>query len=164
MSIDIEEYYRQFGPMVLRQCRRLLRDEAEALDAMQQTFVRVLERREELHGGAPSSLLYRVATNICLNRIRAASRHAALTEDPLVYEIANLPDAGRQAEARNLLQRIFRRQEASTRQIAAMYWLEGYTHAEVAEAVGLSVSGVRKRLRELQNSLKRRGLSGSDDG
>lgn len=163
MTIDTEELYRRYGPMVLRRCRKLLGNEADALDAVQETFVRVLERADRLVDDAPSSLLYRMATHICLNRIRSSSRYSALTSDPLVYEIAHLPDSGERVEARHLLQRIFRRQKASTRQIAAMYWLEGHTHAQVAEAVGMSVSGVRRRLRELQDSLEQRGIIGSRD-
>jgi RNA polymerase sigma-70 factor (ECF subfamily) len=158
MQIDIEDYYRRYGPMVLRRCRTLLRNEEDALDAMQQTFVRVLEYADRLTDDAPSSLLYRMATNICLNRIRSTSRYSALTGDPLVYEISRLPDSGGRVEARNLLHRIFRRQKPSTRRIAAMYWLEGHTYAEVAEEVGMSISGVRKRLRELQKSLEKQGL------
>jgi len=163
MSIDIEEFYRRYGPMVLRRCRRLLRNEADALDAVQETFVRALEHADRLTDDAPSSLLYRMATHICLNRIRSSSRYTALTSDPLVYEIAHLPDAGERVEARDLLQRIFRRQKPSTRRIAAMYWLEGHTHAEVAAEVGMSVSGVRTRLRELQKSLEKQGIIGSED-
>lgn len=163
MGIDIEEFYHRYGPMVLRRCRRLLRNEADALDAAQQTFVRVVEQADRLTDDAPSSLLYRMATNICLNRIRSSSRFTALTSDPLVYEIAYLPGSGERVEARDLLRRIFRRKKASTRRIASMYWLEGHTHAEVAEAVGMSVSGVRRRLRVLKESMEKQGIIGSRD-
>ena len=42
MSLDVATCYAQHGPMVLRRCRRLLGDEARAVDAMQDTFVRLL--------------------------------------------------------------------------------------------------------------------------
>ncbi len=158
MTINTTDYYERYGPMVLRRCRALLRHEDDALDAMQETFVRVLEYADSLEDEAPSSLLYRMATNVCLNRIRASSRRPEVTIDPLVYEIAHLSDAGERVEARNFLQRIFRREKPSTRQIAAMYWLEDRTYQEVAQAVGMSVSGVRKRLRQLRESLERQGL------
>lgn len=158
MSIDVAQYYERYGPMVMRRCRALLRHEADALDAMQETFVRVLEFEDRLVDDAPSSLLYRMATNVCLNRIRASSRRPEIAADDLVYEIAQLSEAGGRAEARNFLHRIFRREKPSTRQIAAMYWLEDRTYEEVAQAVGMSVSGVRKRLRQLRESLERQGL------
>ena len=43
---------------------------------------------------------------------------------------------------------------ASTRTMATLHLLDGMTLQEVADAVGLSVSGVRKRLRTFQAKLK----------
>ena len=52
--------------------------------------------------------------------------------------------------ARSLLGRLFGRAPESSRTIAVLYLVDGMTLEEVAEAVGLSVSGVRKRLRSLR--------------
>jgi len=60
--------------MVLRRCRRLLGHEDEARDACQDVFLRIIARRHRLHDRFLSSLLYRVATNVCLNRIRDRRR------------------------------------------------------------------------------------------
>ncbi len=68
---DFEELYEKFGPMVLRRCRHLLKDEDRALDAMQDVFVRVMERRERVTSVC-SSFFYTVATTVCLNKIRSA--------------------------------------------------------------------------------------------
>jgi RNA polymerase sigma-70 factor (ECF subfamily) len=38
--------------------------------------------------------------------------------------------------------------------MAVLYYVDGLTLEEVAEEVGMSVSGVRKRLRGLRGSLK----------
>ena len=64
-ALDVEALSLQYGAMVLRRCRRLLRDEDEALDACQDVFVRLLVHRTRLDGSFPSSLLYRMATNVC---------------------------------------------------------------------------------------------------
>ena len=57
--------------MVLRRCRRLLRDEARAEEAMHDVFVEVLRREGALTDQAPASLLYRIATNTCLTAIQS---------------------------------------------------------------------------------------------
>lgn len=67
--------------MVLRRCRRLLGSEDEALDACQDVFVRVMEHRERLTNDHCSSLLYRLATNVCLNRIRDRARRPTTPDD-----------------------------------------------------------------------------------
>ena len=46
--MDVEALYEKYGPMVMRRCRQLLKDETEALDATQDVFVQVLRRRDRL--------------------------------------------------------------------------------------------------------------------
>jgi RNA polymerase sigma-70 factor (ECF subfamily) len=152
--IDVEEAYRQYGPMVLRRCRRLLRNDAQALDAMQDVFVEVLRRRETLDDRAPSALFMRVATNVCLNRLRHARRHPEDRDDELLLRIAaEVPDGESRSAARRLLDGIFGREPESTLAIAVMHYVDRMTLEEVAEESGLSVSGVRKRLRTLRARL-----------
>ena len=69
-GIDVDALYQKYGPMVLRRCRRILGDDDEALDVMQEVFVRVWTHRETLDVTYPSSLLFRIATNLSLNRLR----------------------------------------------------------------------------------------------
>jgi len=151
--LDVDALSRRYGPMVLRRCRQLLRDEDEALDACQDVFVRMLERRHRLEATHPSSLLYVTATNLCLNRIRDRGRHAVPTDDEQLERIAAAEDPGGASEARLLLDRLFGRHPASSRTIAVLHYLDGLTLEQVASEVGLSVSGVRKRLRNLRHVL-----------
>lgn len=154
-TIDIEEYYRRYGPMVLRRCRSLLKDEQEALDAMQDTFVQLIRYHERLRPEAPSSLLYQIATNICLNRIRASRRRPEDPNDELLQRIAATGEPEPGLIGRIFLNRLFEREAPSTRSIAVLYYLDRLTLEEVAREAGLSVSGVRKRLRSLRARLKK---------
>jgi RNA polymerase sigma-70 factor (ECF subfamily) len=152
-AFDVTTLSLRYGPMVLRRCRHLLRNEDEALDACQDVFVRVLERKERLEVRYPSSLLYRVATNVCLNRIRDRRRQPDTADEESLVRIAAAGEAGAGAEAGLLLERLFRRQPESTRTIAVLHHVDGLTLEQVAEETGLSVSGVRKRLRRLRHTL-----------
>lgn len=154
MSVDVDELYRRYGPMVLRRCRALLKDEERAVEAMQDTFVQVLRRKDTLEVTAPSSLLYRIATNTCLNRIRSRKRHPETPDDELLGRIADASDAGGRGVARLMLDRIFATEQPSTRTMAVMHLLDGMTLEEVAAEHGMSVSGVRKRLRTLRTHVR----------
>jgi len=153
VTIDVAETYRRFGPMVMRRCRRLLGNEDEAVDAMQETFVRLLRSQDRLDGRAPSSLLYRMATNVCLNRLRSQRRRPEVIDGDLIGRIASMEDAESRIGARATLTRLFGGQQESTRTIAILHLLDGMTLQEVADEVGMSVSGVRKRLRVLRARL-----------
>ena len=149
-GIDVEGLYERYGPMVLRRCRRLLRDEQEALDVAQDVFVRLLERRDRLSDRHPSSLLFRIATNLCLNRIRDSRKHLRVPGDEILETLARRDDL----DAPLLLDRLFGRHPESTRTMAVMHWLDGMTFEQVARDCGMSVSGVRKRLRALRGTLE----------
>ncbi|MEW5815131.1 MAG: RNA polymerase sigma factor [Spirochaetota bacterium] len=89
MAVNIEELYRKYGPMVLRRCRTLLKNEDKALDAMQDVFVAVLKKKDRLNDRAPSSLLYTIATNICLNIIRSDKRRPQTAHEEILMNIAS---------------------------------------------------------------------------
>jgi len=149
--MEIEELYERYGPMVLRRCRQLLKDEDEAVDVAQDVFVRVLQGRGRLDLRYPSSLLYRIATNLCLNRLRHRRRFPTTSDERILHLLAQSEDAERRMTLRRALSRLFRRHPESTRTIAVLHYLDGLTLAETAAVVGLSVSGVRRRLRALRD-------------
>lgn len=151
MAIDLEEIYARYGPMVLRRCRRLLKDENQALDAMHDVFVQLLRRQNQIDSPRPAQLLMRVATNLCLNRLRTIRRRLEDPGDDLLMRIASAQGGTENlALARSVLGKIFAREQPSTRDIAVMHLVDGMTLEEVAREVRLSVSGVRKRLRTLR--------------
>ncbi len=141
--------------MVHRRCLQLLKDEARAADALQDVFMQLLRHRRELAATAPSSLLNRVATNVCLNRLRGAKIRGEDGEETLLSAIANAEDLESLIGARRLLAGLFGPEKASTRTIAVMHYVDGMTLEEVAEEVHLSVSGVRRRLRQLRSNARR---------
>lgn len=157
MPIDVAETYRRYGPMAHRRCKKLLRDEESAQDAMHDVFVQLLRHHDRLDDRGLSSLVYRIATNVCLNRIRSQKRRPEDPQSELLGRIA-AADAGdaaaeRRVGARELLARVFSAQLESSGAIAVMHLVDGMTLEEVAAATGMSVSGVRRRLRKIKAHL-----------
>jgi RNA polymerase sigma factor (sigma-70 family) len=150
-GIDVDALFARYGPMVLRRCRRLLRDEDEALDVAQEVFLRLLKNRDRLTDRHPSSLLYRIATNLSLNRIRDRRRAPVLPGDDVLHRIARWEDP----DLPLLLARLFGRHPESTRTMAVLHYVDGMTLEQVARECRMSVSGVRKRLRGLKESLEK---------
>lgn len=151
LSLDIPAIYDRYGPMVLRRCRHLLKDDGLAQDAAQDVFVQLVTRKGSIEDRGLSSLLFQMATGVSLNRLRARRRHPEDRSEGILERIADATDPETLAENRGMLRRLFERESPSTRVIATLHWVDGMTHAEVAREVGMSVSGVRKRLRQLQS-------------
>ena len=148
---DFAALYEKYGPMVLRRCRFLLKDEEKALDAMQDVFVRILEKRTTLTSVC-SSLFYTVATRVCLNKIRSDKLRSGPSVENLVIEIADNVTANHEdvADTSALLDVIFSETKEDTREMAVLHYVDGYTLEETAEKMNMSVSGVRKRLSVLR--------------
>jgi RNA polymerase sigma-70 factor (ECF subfamily) len=150
-GIDVEALYRKYGAMVLRRCRILLKNEDAAADAMQETFVRVLRNGSRLTASYPSSLLYRIATNVCLNMLRSNRRRPTVSAESFVDSLAGREKVEDTVLDAVVLEQVFAGARQSTRRAAEMHFLEGCTLAETAERVDLSISGVRKRFRALRD-------------
>jgi len=146
MKIDIEECYKKYAPMVFRRCSSLLKNEEEALDAAQDVFVSLLRHHKRLHGQFLSSLLYTIATNTCLNRLRRRKLQGVKIELPENLLPAACDPQLERIEDSMIMDVILSNESESTRAICFMYHGDGMTLREIGEVMGLSISGVRKRL------------------
>ena len=152
MAIDsktIEIWYRKYGPMVFRRCHRLLRNEEKSLEAMQEVFIKVLRSKDDLTNNSPSSFLYTVATNTCLNMIRSSKRKPEIPSSDIIDQIAFQTTLESKIESSNFLRKIFNG-HVSLAHIAILYYVDELTLEQVATEANLSVSGVRKRLNKLK--------------
>ncbi len=120
---------------------------------MHDVFVQVLSRADQLSDHAPSSLLFRIATNVCLNRIRSRKRRSEDGDPELLVQIAEQTDPAARSAARAALDALFRHEPDDTALIAVLHLHDRMTLQEVAAEVGMSVSGVRKRLDKLRSKL-----------
>src|SRR5437870_7430193 len=74
--------YREYGPVIYWRCAKLLRDEAAAEDATQETFLRVCRHLD----AAPDidealRWIWRIATNYCLSEVRNRQRRPEPREE-----------------------------------------------------------------------------------
>lgn len=117
--------------------------------------MRIFEAQGRLDLSSPSSLLWNTATRLCLNRIRDNHRHGTdFSTDDLLLNIACTTDEQDDYDAKNVLAKLFAKEPESSRTIAVLHYVDGMTLEETAKSVGLSVSGVRKRLRGLTAKVK----------
>jgi RNA polymerase sigma-70 factor (ECF subfamily) len=141
--------------MVLRRCRRLLKNEQSALDAMHEVFLKILSHKKRLTGDYPSALLYRISTNVCLNRIRNDKNHSLNNYLDILYNTSFLENH-EENSAVNLLGYILENEKENTQHIAVLYFINGMTIKEIAETKKLSISGVHKHLDKLRRKLRER--------
>ncbi|MBN1273823.1 MAG: sigma-70 family RNA polymerase sigma factor [Candidatus Aminicenantes bacterium] len=156
--IDVESFYVRYGPMVLRRCRRMLKNEQSALDVMHEVFLKVLSRKKKLTADYPSALLYRIATNVCLNKIRNDKQHSLNKYLDILCNTSFFENQNEDSDL-ILLEYIIENERNTTRQIAVLYVINGMTIKEIAEVLKLSISGVHKHLDKLRRKIRDREKS-----
>lgn len=134
----------------------LLRNAHDAEDAVQNAFIRALQRIDQLKAGSPfGPWFYRVLRSTCLNLRRRESLRA---HEEIPGSAAGRTDPGRELEARLLRSRVLealRELPEMQRMAVMLYDLEGYTHQEVAEILGIAVGTSRAHVHHARRSLRR---------
>lgn len=147
-SQAVDHLYRTYGPAVLRRARAILGDEDAARDLLQEVFVQVIQERGRFRGEAsPMTWMYRITTNLCLNRIRDASTRGRLLRENFVPEE---PSRSQQVDAKLTVGAILRRLPEHLREIAVYHYVDRMSHEEIAGIVGVSRRTVGNRLEEFR--------------
>ena len=133
-----EQVYRLFERPVFTLARRMLDDEHEAQDVLHEVMLSVIDKVQQFQGTAPFwGWLRQIAVNAVLMRMRKRG--------PLLY-VDELPEIAPPAspELRALegedLRRAFERLPETTRSVLWLYYVEGYSHDEVATMFGKTQS------------------------
>jgi RNA polymerase sigma-70 factor (ECF subfamily) len=151
---EIEGIYRKYGAMARRRCLAILGNEHDAEDALQEVFVRAMRSIDSFRGqSSPATWLYRIATNICLNRIRNTRNRERLDREMLAPPE---PEAPVESWPRDLVLRVMSGFDRSTRETVVYSVVEGMTYQEIAQVMGCSVSLVRKRISKFKDKAPKR--------
>ncbi len=150
-STEFAELYECHYAAVYRTALRITGNPADAEDALQTVFLRVLNQRGRLDSGQmPEAYFRRAAANAAIDLLR---RRMAGTAIPL-------DDTSRYAakETRTLLKEQLRRALASLEQSDAVMFLlryvEGFSNGELAEMFGLEKNNIAVRLHRIRQTLQ----------
>lgn len=145
-------------PALLALAQRMLGDRAEAEDVAQEALVRVWQNAPFWRPGRArfESWLYRVALNLCLDRLRARHEQSAhevhLPEkaDSAPAPIEWLADRQRSAQIKAALEKLSPRQ----RQALVLQYFQGLPLADVASLMDLSEEALESLLIRARRKLR----------
>jgi RNA polymerase sigma-70 factor, ECF subfamily len=152
----LNELFRRYRLVAYRVAYRLLGNEADALDAVQEAFVKALTHLPGFEGRSSfKTWLLRVVSNAALDLGRQRGRREALSFDalgpknredlePLVEEVAGR-DLERE-DLRRLLQQALAQLPAAQRQTFVLHAEAGLSYREVAGVLNISIGTVMSRL------------------
>lgn len=143
-------------PLLLGVAKRILQDEAESEDVVQEAFVKLWQSGADLEIGDAGvrPWLRRVVTNQCIDRIRAGRRTDVTDEVPeqpvAATQFMSLAEHDLSARVSLALQGLPERQ----RQALALFHFEGLSQSEVAKALAVSDEAVESLLSRARRTLR----------
>ncbi len=139
----LEALYRAFETPVYSLALRMLRSPEDAEDVLQETFLEVVRSIKQYRGeGHLWGWIRQIAASKALMRIRRNQVRA--TEE--LHEEAAAGPGGSGVPARVDLERAFERLSETSRAVVWLHDVEGYTHEEIAEQMGRTVSFSKSQL------------------
>lgn len=164
-----EELVRTEGPQLLAVARRMLRNEEDARDAVQETFTKTFQRIGDFSGQSKlATWMHRIAVNEALMRMRSRRRKPeSAIEDllPLYQENGHPVEPAREwgepadralqrEEVRDLVRESIDRLPESYRTVLLLRDIEGLPLAEISEALGATVNATKIRLHRARQALR----------
>lgn len=174
---DLAAIVRANAGSLRRTCRRLLQDEAEADDAVQESFLSAFAHLQAFRGQARlSTWIHRIAVNVCLMRLRRRIALApAIESDDCDAALGSLLprylDDGHRAdplpawsasvdvlcERRELCERVRQLVQSLPephRTVLVLRDLEELSTEETAELLGVRINAVKTRLHRARQALR----------
>jgi RNA polymerase sigma-70 factor, ECF subfamily len=150
----LEELFRRYRQAAYRVAHRLLGNEADALDAVQEGYIKALTHLNGFQGRSSfKTWLMRVVSNSALDLGRVRGRRESMPLDALPggmqERLISPDDSGRgldRADLQRLLDEALATLSPTQRQTFILYADAELSYREVAEATGASIGTVMSRL------------------
>lgn len=158
--------YELFSPKLFGVCLRYSRDETEAEDTLHEGFITIFNKIGQFaFKGSFEGWMKRIMVNISLEKCRTRFRMTTV-EDISIYESGSInEDVYAELNAKQLLEMI-RCLSPRYQMVFNLYAIDGYTHKEIAEIMGIdegtSKSNLSRARKILQDKIIEFGYIGKE--
>lgn len=141
----VRALYERYSPRVYAVVRRIAGDDDLAQDYAQEAWIRAVRSLPTFRGDSRfSTWLHRIAVNSALQALRKADTRKK-REGPMPEAIPVSPEE-RDSLLGELLERTMDRLPEGMRQVLILHDVEGYTHEEIGETLGVSTGTSKSQL------------------
>lgn len=153
--------YEKYSGKMFYVCLRYLGDADDAQDVMHDAFVKVFASIVRFRGDAAlETWISRIMANTSINNIRKQARRGIKKDIDDVKladesDVTGLIETPTSLSAQQVLQMITEL-PLGYRTVLSMYALDGYTHQEIAKALGISEGTSKSQLAKARKMLKQR--------
>jgi RNA polymerase sigma factor (sigma-70 family) len=151
-----ELLYKVLSPKMLAICLRYAKDKDEAQDILQEGFVKIFNNLHSYRNeGSLEGWIRHIMVNTAINRFRKA-KTMILVDDFTETDTFTAPSWNNQSLETADLMHLIDELPDSYRSVFNMYAIEGYSHHEIGNSLGISELLSRATLHRARNLLKTR--------
>lgn len=157
-AVILERYQEAF----LRRARRILHSELDAEDIVQETFTKIYVNAQKFQvreGAKFSSWAYTILTNTALTRYSKNAREGKATSplDPeFEQNFADLSSSAEDRENADMIERILAGLPGHFSEVLRLFYIERWSHKDIAKKTGESVSAVKTRVHRAKQAFRAR--------
>ncbi len=157
-----ELLYRSLGSKMLGVCLRYAKDHYEAEDMLQMGFVKVFQKVAEFRGeGSFEGWIRRIMVNTAIETYRRNQRTLQVVDIDEVYDEPQSMFDMSGLETKDLLN-LIKALPGGYRLVFNMYVIEGYSHKEIGEKLGITEGASKSQLSRARAILKEKVLKMED--
>lgn len=154
-----KELYDKFSPKMYAVCLRYMGNADDAQDILQEGFIKVFRNLERFRGeGSFEGWIRRIFVNTAIEQIRKRKIDVSLTEKEEIIEYKSV-SAVDNINEKDLL-KIVSELSPGYRSVFNMYVVEGFSHKEIGDLLGISEGTSKSQLARarmiLQEKIKRK--------
>ncbi len=155
-AVLLERYQEAF----LRRARHIIRSEQDAEDIVQETFTKIYVHASKYRpqeGAKFSSWAYMILTNTALSKYAKNARFGKANAplDP-EYEgmLADHSESEHDRENRDMIERILEEMPGHFADVLRLFYLERWSHKDIAKKTGESVAAVKTRVHRAKQAFR----------
>ena len=153
-----EELYKTLAKRMMAVCMRYAKDDFEAEDMLQMGFVKVFTKVKEFRSdGSFEGWIRRIMVNTAIETYRKNLRTLNVVDIDEVYDQPQSTFDMSQLETKDLLT-LVQQLSSGYRLVFNMYVIEGYSHREISETLGITEGASKSQLSRARAILKEKIL------
>lgn len=146
--------YRKYSSGMFSICKRMLRNEMDAEDLLQSSFVDVFAKLDSFkYQSTIGAWIKRIVINNCINHLRKRKLELSPLDEQrdVVAEDSKIEDNSLKID---LVKKSILRLPDGYRVVLSLYLLEGYDHKEISQVLGISESTSKSQYSRAKSKLK----------
>lgn len=144
------QLFHYYTPRLLPFVTRLTRDDQQAKEVIQETFLRIWINRKELTKvKQPSSWIYRIASNVSINYLRTKGNQRKLLQKLTIAGVHHDKSTDAVIDSKELhgiIHRAVAELPERRQQIYRLSREQGLSHQQIADELGLSINTVKNQI------------------